>query len=58
VVAHDGLSRAAVRIDDFIGPVWGRYGFRGQLVTDPKLVGELVGREVPRRQNPVTTVVL
>jgi hypothetical protein len=58
VVAHDGLSRAVVRIDDFIGPVWGRYGFRGLLVTGRKLVDELVGREVPRRQNPVTTVVL
>ncbi len=58
VVAHDGLTRAVVRIDDFIGPFWGRYGFRGRVIADPKLVGELVGREVPRRQNPVTTLVL
>jgi hypothetical protein len=58
VVAHDGLTRAVVRIDKFIGPFWGRYGFRGQLITDPKLVNELAGRQVPRRQNPVTTLVL
>jgi hypothetical protein len=58
VVAHDGLTRAVVRIDDFIGPFWGRYGFRGQLITEPKLVHQLVGREVPRRQNPVTTLAL
>jgi hypothetical protein len=58
VIAHDGLTRAVVRIDDFIGPFWGRYGFRGQLVADPKLVGELVGRQVPRRRSPVTTLVL
>lgn len=58
VVAHDGLTRAVVRIDDFIGPFWDRYGFQGQLITDPKLVPELVGREVPRRQNPVTTLAL
>jgi hypothetical protein len=57
-VAHDGLTRAVVQIDDFIGPFWGRWGFRGKLVADPKLVDELVGRKVPRRQNPVTTLVL
>ncbi len=58
VVAHDGRTRAVVKIDDFIGPFWGRYGFRGNVVRDPALIQELVGREVPRRQNPITTVEL
>lgn len=58
VVAHDGRTRAAVRLDGFIGPFWGRHGFRGHVVTDPALLRELVGREVPRRQNPITTIEL
>jgi len=56
VVAHGGRTRAAVKIDRFIGPFWGRYGFRGHMVTDPVLARELVGRKVPRRQNPITTI--
>ena len=58
VIAHSGRTRAVVRIDCFIGPFWGRHGFRGHVVTDPALVQELVGREVPRRQNPITTIEL
>ena len=53
-----GLLKSVVHIYDFIGPFWGRYGFRGQRVNDPKLVGKLLGRHVPRRQNQVTTFVL
>jgi hypothetical protein len=58
VIAYQGLTRAVVRIDVTIGPFWGRYGFRGRVVTDTRLVDELVGREVPRRRSPVTTLVL
>jgi hypothetical protein len=58
VVAHDGLTRAVVRIERFIGPFWGRHGFRGHVVTDPAVVRELAGRQVPRRRNPITTIEL
>jgi hypothetical protein len=58
VVAHDGRTRAVVGISRYIGPFWGRHGFRGHVVTDPALVQGLVGREVPRRQNPITTIEL
>ena len=58
VVAHEGRTQAVVRIDDFIGPFWGRHGFRGHVVTDPALTRELVGRKVPVRRNPVTTIEL
>lgn len=55
VVAHAGITRAAIRIDRFIGPFNDRYGFQGSLVDDPDLTAELVRRAVPRRQNPVTS---
>ncbi|MBY8864001.1 hypothetical protein K7711_46590 [Nocardia sp. CA2R105] len=55
VVAHSGLTRAVIQIDRYVGPLWGRYGFRGRLVEDPELLSELVGKIVPRRQNPITT---
>ena len=58
VVAHDGRTRAVVRISRYIGPFWGRHGFRGHIVTDPTLVQDLVGRAVPGRRNPVTTIEL
>jgi hypothetical protein len=56
VVAHDGVTRAVVRIERYIGPFWGRWGFQGQVVTGGALLRELVGREVPRRRNPVTAI--
>lgn len=55
VVAHVGVTRAVIRIENYVGPLWGRYGFRGHLVDDPALVAELVGKSVPGRQNPITT---
>jgi hypothetical protein len=58
VIAHDGRIRAVVQIDTLIGPFWGRHGFRGHVVTDPTLVRNLIGRAVPRRQNPITTIEL
>ena len=58
VVAHDGRTRAVVQISRYIGPFWGRHGFHGHVVTDAALVEDLVGREVPRRQNPITTIEL
>jgi hypothetical protein len=58
VVAHAGVTRAVVSIDEFIGPFWGRFGFRGHVVDDPAAVDRLVGREVPSRQNPITTIEL
>lgn len=57
VVAHDGITRAVVHIDRTIGPFWGRWGFQGQIITSGDLVRDFVGREVPRRQNPLTTIV-
>jgi uncharacterized protein DUF6602 len=58
VIAHDGRTRAVVQIDTLIGPFWGRHGFRGHVVTEPTLVQNLIGRAVPRRQNPITTIEL
>jgi hypothetical protein len=58
VVAHDGEIRAVVHIDEYIGPFWGRWGFRGRIVADENLLRDLIGREVPRRQNPVTAIEL
>lgn len=58
VIANDGITKAVVHIDRYIGPFWGRWGFQGQIVTNADLVRHLVGREVPRRQNPVTTIEL
>ncbi|WP_431972540.1 caspase, EACC1-associated type [Nocardia sp. bgisy134] len=55
VVAHAGITRAVIRIDRYIGPFEGRYGLQGRLVDDPELTAELVGKTVPRRQNPITT---
>ena len=45
VVAYEGRTRAVVRIDSFIGPFWGKHGFRGHMITDPALVQNMVGRE-------------
>ena len=58
VVAHGGVTRSVLRIDRFIGPLWGRFGFQGSVVHDPDIVRGLVGRNVPRRQNPITTITL
>jgi hypothetical protein len=58
VVAHAGLTRAVLRIDQPIGPFWGRWGFQGRVVKAPALVGALVNREVPQRQNPITSITL
>ncbi|WBC16694.1 hypothetical protein O7600_07595 [Micromonospora sp. WMMA1998] len=58
VVAYAGRTRAVLRIDKPIGPFWGRWGFQGRVVKDPALNRDLVGREVPRRQNPVTAIIL
>ncbi|MFG1918235.1 DUF6602 domain-containing protein [Micromonospora sp. NPDC048898] len=58
VVAHRGKTRAVLRIDRPIGPFWGRWGFQGRIVKDPTLAGELVARDVPIRQNPITTITL
>jgi hypothetical protein len=58
VVAHGGLTRAVLRIDRPIGPFWGRWGFQGRVVKHPALVGLLVNRKVPVRQNPITSIVL
>ena len=55
VVVHAGITRAVIRIDRHIGPFEDRYGFKGQLVDDPDLTAELVGKTVPHRQNPITT---
>lgn len=55
VVAHAGITRAVIKIDRFIGPFWGRYGFQGHVVVDAELVDQLVGKAVDTRQNPVTT---
>ncbi|MFD6395560.1 caspase family protein [Nocardia sp. NPDC060249] len=54
VVAHAGITRAVIRIHDFIGPFGDRYGIQGQLVDDPDILAELVDKTVPRRQNPIT----
>lgn len=56
VVAHDGITRAVMHIDRTIGPFWGRWGFQGHILTEGDLVRDLVGRAVPKRQNPVTTI--
>ncbi|TLF97576.1 hypothetical protein FEK35_27105 [Nocardia cyriacigeorgica] len=55
VVAHAGETRAVLRIDRFIGPMWNRWGFQGTVVTDPAIVDALVGKPAPTRQNPITT---
>lgn len=56
LVSHAGTVRAVVKIDRFIGPFWGRHGFQCGLVTKPEILEELIGREVPSRQNPITTI--
>jgi hypothetical protein len=58
LVAHAGTVRAVLRITKIIGPLWGRYGFQGYIVKDPKIASELTGRVVPVRQNPATTIEL
>jgi hypothetical protein len=58
VVAHGGITRAVIQIDRTIGPFWGRHGFQGCIDRDSPLARDLVGREVPRRQNPITTIEL
>ncbi|BEL06319.1 hypothetical protein Q0Z83_045100 [Actinoplanes sichuanensis] len=58
VVAHAGRTRAVLRIDKSIGPFWGRWGFQGRVAKDSALNSELVDREVPRRQNPITSITL
>jgi hypothetical protein len=58
VIAHDGWTRAVVQIDTFIGPFWGRHGFQGRVVTDPAVIRKTVGRKVPGRRNPITTIEL
>lgn len=59
VVAHAMKIVAVVKIDDFIGPFWGRYGFRGHLETDAALNEQLLGRDVPRGYgSPVSAIVL
>lgn len=55
VVVHDGITRAVIRIDHYIGPLWGRYGFQGTVLDDPDLTAEPVGKTVAGRQNPITT---
>ena len=55
VVVHGGYTRAVLRITRFIGPFWGRSGFQGEIVNDPTLVAELVGKRLKGRNNPVTT---
>jgi hypothetical protein len=58
VVAHQGVTRAVLRIGRTIGPFWGRWGFQAQIVDDPALKAELVGRQVPRRVDPITSITL
>jgi hypothetical protein len=58
LVAHDGTVRAVVEITKRIGPLWGRSGFQGRIVHDPVMTDSLIGRTVPRRQNPITTIEL
>ena len=58
LVAHAGTVRAVVRITKMIGPLWGRYGFQGHVLKDSELTRELIGRTVPARQNPATTIEL
>lgn len=58
LVAHSGTVRAVLRITKVIGPLWGRYGFQGYAVKDSEIVRELIGRVVPVRQNPATTIEL
>jgi hypothetical protein len=56
LVAHAATVRAVLRITKTIGPLWGRYGFQGYVLKDSDLARELVGRTVPARQNPITTI--
>jgi hypothetical protein len=58
LVAHAGTVRALLRITKMIGPLWGRYGFQGHVVKDSEFTRELIGRVVPARQNPATTIEL
>ena len=58
LVAHAGTVRAVLRIAKMIGPLWGRHGFQGHVVKDTEFARELIGRTVPMRQNPVTTIEL
>jgi hypothetical protein len=58
LVAHAGTVRAVVRINKMIGPLWGRHGFQGHVLKDSEFALELIGRTVPARQNPATTIEL
>jgi hypothetical protein len=58
LVAHAGTVRAVVRITKMIGPLWGRHGFQGHVLKDSEFALELIGRTVPARQNPATTIEL
>jgi hypothetical protein len=58
LVAHAGTVRAVVRITRMIGPLWGRHGFQGHVLKDSEFALELIGRTVPARQNPATTIEL
>ena len=58
LVAHAGTVRAVLRITKTIGPLWDRYGFQGHILKDSQLARELIGRTVPVRQNPITTIEL
>lgn len=58
LVAHAGTVRAVLQITKMIGPLWGRYGFQGHVLKDSELVREMIGRTVPARQNPITTIEL
>ena len=58
LVAHAGTVRAVVRITKMIGPLWGRHGFQGHVLQDSEFALELIGRTVPARQNPATTIEL
>lgn len=58
LVAHAGTVRAVLRITKMIGPIWDRYGFQGHMLRESELAHDMIGRTVPVRQNPITTIEL
>jgi hypothetical protein len=58
VVVHAGEVRAVLRITSIIGPLWGRYGFQGHIVKNSELARKLIGKTMPVRRNPITTIEL